>query len=193
MNVTVMAPGERSRATGISIVIPVYRSEKILPALVRRLTQVLPEIAAKHEVILVDDCSPDGSWEAIVQLAALHPEIKPINLMRNYGQHNALLCGIRAASYDLIVTMDDDLQHPPEEIPKLIAEIGGGSDVVYGVPERQQHGLGRGFASWITKLALKNVMGAEVARNISAFRVFRREVQRPLHITAAPSFPLMCS
>ncbi|HEY8671619.1 MAG TPA: glycosyltransferase family 2 protein, partial [Terriglobales bacterium] len=176
MNVTFMAPGERSQATGISVVIPVYRSEKILPELLRRLNEVLPGIASKREIILVNDCSPDGSWAVIVQLAAFHPEIKPLNLMRNYGQHNALLCGIRAASYDVIVTMDDDLQHPPEEIPKLLAELSTGADVVYGIPQRQQHGLGRDFASWITKLALQNVMGAQVARNISAFRVFRREV-----------------
>lgn len=175
---TMLASGESSRAhaPGISVVIPVYRSETILPELMRRLHDVLPGIAARYEIILVNDCSPDGSWDVIQQLAATYPEIKPLNLMRNYGQHNALLCGIRAASYDVIVTMDDDLQHPPEEIHKLAAELAKGADVVYGVPERQQHGLGRDFASWITKLALQNVMGAEVARNISAFRAFRREV-----------------
>ena len=178
MNVTVIAPGDRSQAgvAGISVVIPVYRSEKILPELVRRLNVVLPGIAAKREIILVNDCSPDASWEAIVQLAALHPEIKPINLMRNYGQHNALLCGIRAASYDVIVTMDDDLQHPPEEIPKLLGGLAKGADVVYGVPEREEHGFLRDIASITTKITLQNVMGAEIARNVCAFRAFRGEV-----------------
>jgi undecaprenyl-phosphate 4-deoxy-4-formamido-L-arabinose transferase len=157
-------------------VIPVYRSEKILPELVRRLNEVLPVIAAKREIILVNDCSPDGSWDAIVQLAATYPEIRSINLMRNYGQHNALLCGIRAASYDVIVTMDDDLQHPPEEIPKLLGELARGADVVYGVPEREEHGLLRDLASITTKIALQNVMGAEIARKVCAFRAFRGEV-----------------
>jgi glycosyltransferase involved in cell wall biosynthesis len=164
------------RVSGLSVVIPVYRSEAILSELVSRLNRVLAKITADYEIILVNDCSPDRSWDVIQQLATTKPTIKPINLMRNYGQHNALLCGIRASSYDLVVTMDDDLQHPPEEIPKLISELSKGADVVYGVPERQQHGLGRDFASWLTKLALQNVMGAEVARNISAFRAFRRDV-----------------
>jgi undecaprenyl-phosphate 4-deoxy-4-formamido-L-arabinose transferase len=96
--------------------------------------------------------------------------------MRNYGQHNALLCGIRAAGYDVIVTMDDDLQHPPEEIPKLLEVLASGYDVVYGTPEQEQHGLGRDFASLATKMALRNVIGAEIARQVSAFRAFRRQV-----------------
>jgi glycosyltransferase involved in cell wall biosynthesis len=162
----------------ISVVIPVYRSEAILPELVGRLEPVLGAIAESFELILVNDCSPDRSWEVISGLAEQYSWIRPINLMRNYGQHNALLCGIRAARYDVIVTMDDDLQHPPEEIPKLLDALAGGYDVVYGTPEQEQHGLGRDFASWVTKLALQNVMGAEVARKVSAFRVFRAQVAR---------------
>ena len=98
--------------------------------------------------------------------------------MRNYGQHNALLCGIRVVRYDVVITMDDDLQHPPEEIPKLLAKLAEGYDVVYGTPEHEQHGFGRDFASWISKIALQNVMGAEIARKISAFRAFRAEVAK---------------
>jgi glycosyltransferase involved in cell wall biosynthesis len=178
MNVSVMVGGEKSRAgsSGISVVIPVYRSEEILPQLLPRLCEVLAAITAKREIILVNDCSPDGSWEVISQLAAEHPEIRPVNLMRNYGQHNALLCGIRAATCDVIVTMDDDLQHPPEEIPKLLAELAKGCDVVYGIPEKQEHGLLRDLASISTKIALQKVMGAQIARNVCAFRAFRREV-----------------
>jgi undecaprenyl-phosphate 4-deoxy-4-formamido-L-arabinose transferase len=97
--------------------------------------------------------------------------------MRNYGQHNALLCGIRAAAYDTIVTMDDDLQHPPEEIHLLLGALGRGCDVVYGTPASVQHNTWRSMASWLTKLALKNTMGAETARDISAFRVFRTRLR----------------
>ncbi len=165
-----------SRSPGLSVVIPVYRSQAILPDLVRRLQPVLVALAQNFELILVNDCSPDDSWDVISHLAAQCSWIHPINLMRNYGQHNALLCGIRAARHGVIVTMDDDLQHPPEEIPKLLAKLAEGFDVVYGTPEYEQHGLGRDFASWITKIALQNVMGAEIARKISAFRAFRREV-----------------
>jgi undecaprenyl-phosphate 4-deoxy-4-formamido-L-arabinose transferase len=98
--------------------------------------------------------------------------------MRNYGQHNALLCGLRAANYGVIVTMDDDLQHPPEEIPKLLSALTRNFDAVYGTPEHQEHGLWRDLASLATKIALQNVMGAATARNVSAFRAFRAEVVR---------------
>jgi glycosyltransferase involved in cell wall biosynthesis len=162
----------------LSIVIPVYRSEAMLPELVRRLLSVLSVISDRFEVILVNDSSPDGSWQVISELARQHSWLRPINLMRNYGQHNALLCGIRAAQYDVIVTMDDDLQHPPEEIPKLLVKLAEGYDVVYGTPEHEQHGFGRDVASWMTKLALQNVMGAEIAQKVSAFRAFRAEVAR---------------
>src|ERR1019366_4164854 len=162
----------------ISVVIPVYRSEAILPELVRRLESVLGAIAENFELILVNDCSPDRSWDVISELAEQYSWIRPINLMRNYGQHNALLCGIRAARYDVIVTMDDDLQHPPEEIPKLLEALAGGYDVVYGTPEQEQHGLGRDFASWVTKLTLQNVMGAQIARQVCAFRALRAQVAK---------------
>jgi undecaprenyl-phosphate 4-deoxy-4-formamido-L-arabinose transferase len=142
------------------------------------LESVLVAIAENFELILVNDCSPDRSWDVISDLAGRYSWIRPINLMRNYGQHNALLCGIRAARYDVIVTIDDDLQHPPEEIPKLLEVLAGGYDVVYGTPEQEQHGLGRDFASWVTKLALQNVMGAEIARQVCAFRAFRAQVAK---------------
>jgi undecaprenyl-phosphate 4-deoxy-4-formamido-L-arabinose transferase len=171
-------PAGASRWPGLSVVVPVYKSQAILPDLVQRLSQVLPSLAEEYELNLVNDCSPDRSWDVICDLARQHSWIRPINLMRNYGQHNALLCGIRAARHGIIVTMDDDLQHPPEEIPKLLEELAGGYDVVYGSPEQEQHGFGRDVASWMTKLALQNVMGAEIARKVSAFRVFRAEVAR---------------
>jgi glycosyltransferase involved in cell wall biosynthesis len=167
-----------SRWPSLSVVVPVYKSEAILPDLVQRLSQVLPSLAEEYELNLVNDCSPDRSWDVICDLAQQYSWIHPINLMRNYGQHNALLCGIRAARYDVIVTMDDDLQHPPEEIPKLLEVLAAGYDVVYGTPEQEQHGLGRDFASWVTKIALQNVMGAEIARQVCAFRVFRAQVAK---------------
>jgi glycosyltransferase involved in cell wall biosynthesis len=170
------ASSAQNRWPGISVVVPVYRSELIMPELVRRLGQVLPVLAENYELVLVNDCSPDSSWDVILRLAEEHPWIRAFNLMRNYGQHNALLCGIRAAQYGVIVTMDDDLQHPPEEIPKLLDVLAQGYDAVYGRPAQEQHGLLRDLASLTTKLALQNVMGAEIARQVSAFRAFRAEV-----------------
>jgi undecaprenyl-phosphate 4-deoxy-4-formamido-L-arabinose transferase len=113
----------------------------------------------------------------IEQLAAQHGWVRGIRLMRNYGQHNALLAGIRAARFDTIVTMDDDLQHPPEELPKLFAKMEEGFDVVYGTPEQEQHGLLRDLASLVTKIALQSAMGAETAREVSAWRVFRTHLR----------------
>src|SRR6478752_2714625 len=166
-----------ARPGGISVVVPVYRSEAILPELVQRLETVLGRITSAYELVLVNDSSPDRSWDVIGQLAGRYSWIHPINLMRNYGQHNALLCGIRAAQYDVIVTMDDDLQHPPEEIPKLLAVLAQGFDVVYGTPKEQQHGFLRVLASRITRLALSMAIGWELAKNVSAFRVFRTRLR----------------
>ena len=162
----------------ISVVIPVYNGAASLPLLIERLQPVLAAHAAQGEIILVNDDSRDNSWAEIGQLAQAHDNVRGINLMRNYGQHNALLCGIRAARYDVIVTMDDDLQHPPEEIPLLLAKLAEGCDVVYGTPRYEQHGLWRNLASRITKLALQGAMGADNARHASAFRAFRTPVRQ---------------
>ena len=157
----------------ISVVVPVYNSEASLPGLVERLEPVLRANSARFELILVNDGSRDGSWMVVEQLVARHGWIRGIDMLRNYGQHNALLCGIRAARHELVVTMDDDLQHPPEELPKLLARLGPDCDVVYGPPEKEQHGFLRDLASQMTKLALQKSMGAETARAVSALRVFR--------------------
>jgi glycosyltransferase involved in cell wall biosynthesis len=161
----------------ISVVTPVYNGEASIGELCRRLAEVLPQISAQHEIILVNDGSPDRSWEMISELSSRSPAVRGLNLMRNYGQHNALLCGIRAAKYDLVVTMDDDLQHPPEEIPRLLARLDEGFDVVYGAPKAEQNGLMRALASRITRLALRAAVGREVAKNVSAFRAFRTQLR----------------
>ena len=170
MSVTVPAPG-------ISAVVPVYNSEGTLRELVARLTTVLAAVTPHFEVLLVSDASPDQSWRVIEELAAANQHVRGIDLMRNYGQHNALLCGIRAARYDVVVTLDDDLQNPPEEIPRLLDTLNDGYDVVYGTPERERHGLLRDLASQMTKLALQSAMGAATARRVSAFRAFRTRVR----------------
>jgi glycosyltransferase involved in cell wall biosynthesis len=165
--------GPPSSLSSISVVVPVYNGQATLPTLIARLEPVLASLTDRYEVVLVNDGSRDPSWAAIQELAGRHGWVRGINLMRNYGQHNALLCGIRVARFDTIVTMDDDLEHPPEEIYNLLAKLEEGFDVVYGFPQHQQHGLLRDLASELTKLALRSSMGAETARHISAFRAFR--------------------
>ena len=162
----------------LSVIVPVYNSEQSLGPLMQRLSEVLPSLADVYEVILVNDGSRDKSWPVISSLAEQYSFICGINMMRNYGQHNALLCGIRQAKGDVIVTMDDDLQHPPEEIHKLLAKLTEGYDVVYGTPHKEGHGFFRDLASQATKLALQSAMGAETAKQVSAFRAFRTIVRQ---------------
>jgi undecaprenyl-phosphate 4-deoxy-4-formamido-L-arabinose transferase len=161
----------------VSVVIPVYNGAASLPELVAQLAATLPTLSSDYEIILINDGSRDHSWAVIEALRSQYPAVRGYDLMRNYGQHNALLCGIRAARGDVIVTMDDDLQHPPAEIGKLLAKLGEGYDVVYGTPQAQQHGLWRDLASEVTKMALQSSMGVDIARNVSAFRAFRGAVR----------------
>jgi undecaprenyl-phosphate 4-deoxy-4-formamido-L-arabinose transferase len=169
--------GEHELSPGCSVVIPVYNSEGSLPELCQRLTEVMTGIGKTYEVILVNDGSRDDSWQVIRRLVTLYPTVRGVALMRNYGQHNALLAGIRLARYDILVTMDDDLQNPPEEIPRLLDKLAEGYDVVYGTPLAEQHGLWRSFLSRATKLALQHVMRVVAARSVSSFRVFRTHVR----------------
>jgi glycosyltransferase involved in cell wall biosynthesis len=157
-------------AMRLSVVVPVYNSERSLPLLVPAVADALADYV--FELVLVDDGSRDGSWRAIENLSAEYAFIRGMRLARNFGQHNALLCGIRAARYEVTITIDDDLQNPPREIPRLLAKLHA-YDVVYGTPRKESHGLLRDMASRITKIALQSAMGAETARNVSAFRAFR--------------------
>ena len=162
----------------ISVVIPVYRSQDSIALVVGELAAELPKLTDDFEVILVEDSGGDGSWAVIQGLAAEYEWLRGFKLMRNYGQHNALLCGIRAASFEVIVTMDDDLQHPTARIKDLLDKLAEGYDVVYGKPARERHGLLRNIASLMTKFVLQGAMGAETARSISAFRVFRTSLRQ---------------
>jgi glycosyltransferase involved in cell wall biosynthesis len=179
-------PAPTPLAPGISAVIPVHRSERSLPLLLPRLTAVLDAVAPAHEIILVDDGSPDRSWDAIAAAAKADGRIRGIRLMRNFGQHNALLVGIRAARYQMVVTLDDDLQNPPEEIGRLLELLTDDIDVVYGSPISEKHSLWRSAASRVTKFALQEAMGAPAARSVSSFRVFRTDLRRAFERFQSP-------
>ncbi len=167
-----------SNQASISVVVPAYNSELSLPELVARLRTVLESAATSYELILVDDASKDGTWGVIQKLSRKNRWVRGVRFMRNFGQHNALLCGIRLATNELVVTMDDDLQHPPEEIPKLLDRLGPDIDVVYGTPSVEQHGLWRDLASQATKIALQASMSAPIARKAGPFRLFRTELRK---------------
>lgn len=160
----------------LSVLVPVYGSNGTLRELLRRLSEVLENGDLSYEVVFVDDSSPDDSWQVLCDLQAAHPErVTAVRLMRNFGQHNALMCGLRHARGKLIVTMDDDLQHPPEEIPKLLEAIEAtGADVVYGVPDARKHRRWRNVGSMLVTAFYRLVFKTRVQP--SAFRVMRREV-----------------
>ncbi len=167
----------QGRDVGLSVVIPCYRSARTLPELVRRIVDVLAATSSSFEVVLVVDGSPDDTWEVAHSLAAAHAPVEAMRLSRNYGQHNALLAGIRSVRYDTIITMDDDLQHVPEEIPRMVAALVPELDLVYGVPEVEEHGYLRSFASRNVKALMTLGLGIENARDISAFRIFRTRLR----------------
>ena len=162
----------------VSVIVPVYNSQATLAELTARTEAVLTPLVQRLEIILVNDGSRDASWQIITKLAEQSPNIHGLNLMRNYGQHNALLAGLQRAQYELIVTLDDDLQYPPEEIPRLLSKLNKGYDVVYGRPAGRNHSTWRNVSSKMLKTVLKVVLGAEMGSHSSAFRAFRAILRR---------------
>ena len=174
----------------LSIVVPVYRGETLIESLVTRITHTLPAFTEQYEIILVNDGSPDGSWNVIQELSEKYPCVRGIRMMRNYGQHNATLCGVRAARYEVTVTMDQDLQHPPEEIPRLLAKLNEGFDVVYGTPRKLPQSLWRNVMTASIKWILAKVIGLPAVRNVSAFRAFRTQLRDAFVNFQSPSLIL---
>ena len=158
---------------GLSVVIPLYNSAASLPTLLARLSEALPTIGRPFEIILVDDGSPDDSAAIAQQHLSMIPELVVISLTRNFGQHPALLAGIRASRYDLTLTMDDDLQHRPEEITRLLDAMTADIDLVYGQAAEEEHGFWRNVSSRLVKGSLAAAVGNDVASQASAFRLFR--------------------
>ena len=160
----------------ISVVVPVYNSALTLRTLIERLFHVLEGSGRRFELVFVDDGSRDDSWAVLSRLQSDFPDrIVAIQLMRNFGQHNALMCGFRHSRGRYIVTIDDDLQHPPEEIPKLLNGLdAGGFDLVYGCPDHRQHRAWRNLGSWLVNAAYRTMFRTKLS--ISAFRCIRREL-----------------
>lgn len=159
-----------------SIVIPVYHSARMLPELHRRLTAVMQGLGEPYEIIFVEDCGRDDSWKVLQALATNDPAVTAIQLMRNSGQSNATLCGLSHAKGRLILTLDDDLQHPPEEIPALIAALGSDVDVVMGVPKEKQHHWFRRLGSSVMHNINCYLLGKDRTLRFTSFRLMRRAV-----------------
>jgi undecaprenyl-phosphate 4-deoxy-4-formamido-L-arabinose transferase len=174
----------------LSIVVPVYRGETFLESLVAQITRTVPGFAGQYEIILVNDGSPDNSWPLIQNLTREYPCVRGIRMMRNYGQHNATLCGVRAARYEVVVTMDQDLQHPPAEISHLLAKLGEGYDVVYGAPRKLPQSFWRNLLTASIKWMLAKVIGLPSIHDVSAFRAFRTHLREAFANFQSPSLIL---
>ncbi len=159
------------KAIDISIVIPVYNSENILDELNLQITQALAKFS--YEVILVNDKSPDKSWDKIVALTKINPNIRGISLKKNAGQDNAIMAGLGYASGEYVVVMDDDLQHSPGDIPKLYEKCSEGYDIVYGLfPSKHQSpwkNAGSRLNEYLAELFLKKPKGLY----LSPFKIMR--------------------
>ncbi len=165
----------KQKVPKFSIVVPVYNSEDSLRLLHERLEKVFTSLNATWELILANDCSNDKSWDVMQELAQKDRRVIAINLLNNFGQHNAIMCGLHHATSHYIVTMDDDLQHPPEEIVKLAQTIEAGDySIVYGQYEQKRHGGFRDFCSMAVNKILSRITGS--GYNVTSFRIMRHEV-----------------
>lgn len=160
----------------VSIVIPVYNGALTIKDVVAQTIAVMSLTKLRFEIVLVNDGGRDNSWEVIQGLQSEHSEsLIAIDLMRNFGQHNAVMCGFRESSGRLVVTMDDDLQHPPSEIPKLVAEIESKQlDLVYGIYKDRKHNFYRSFSSELIQKFYRLVF--KLPNGVSAFRIVHRSL-----------------
>ena len=160
-----------------SVVVPVYNSEHTLHELYERVSKVFDEtLQEEFEMILVDDGSKDHSYEVMEELHDKDNRVKIIQQARNFGQHPALLCGFKYVKGDFIITMDDDLQHPPEEIPKLVKVMNERDDVdvIIAKYEGRQHNIIRRMGTWVSVYATSKMLKKPRDLEITSFRLIRR-------------------
>ncbi|MDD4776004.1 MAG: glycosyltransferase family 2 protein [Syntrophomonas sp.] len=160
----------------ISVVVPVFNSGKSLAELYARLVPVLDRCGDSWEIIMVDDASRDDSYSVMESTHQSDPRVKLIRLAHNAGQHNATLCGLRHSQGGYIVTIDDDLQHPPEEIPVLLEKIQSGYDVVFGIPREKHHQVYRNWGSRLIDNLVNAIFPRAAGIRRSSFRIMTREL-----------------
>ncbi len=173
---SVGAGASEDAVLSLSVVIPVYNEERNLDALYARLTPVLDQTGRPYEVIFVDDGSADRSLEVLRRLHAVHHAVRVIALNRNYGQHAAVFAGLDHARGDVIITLDADLQNPPEEIPRLLAQVAAGHDVVGGWRQNRQDPSIRRLLSWCMNRLTSFMVGVRMRDYGCMLRAYRREV-----------------
>jgi dolichol-phosphate mannosyltransferase len=161
---------------GVSIVVPVYRNSDSIRALAERTDAVMSTWSEGYELILVDDGSPDDSWEIISSLAQQNSRIVGVRLSRNFGQHPAIAAGFERARGQIIVLMDADLEDRPENIPQLISEINDKIDVVYTIKQGERTQLLSRLSSRVFHAVFSRITNKQVPTDIGTFRAFKRKV-----------------
>lgn len=164
----------------LSVVIPVYRVSAFLPELLVRLKNTLDPLPLTWEAVLVDDGSGDGTLQILESLRERYKNVGCLGLKFNCGQQTAVLAGLRAAKGDLIVTMDADLQHPPEEIPSLLSKMAEGYDAVYGVMKGRRDGFIRSAGSRLHDLLFNIICSKPKSVRVSSFRIIKKEVAKKI-------------
>lgn len=161
-----------------SVVIPVYNSERTLEPLVKRIGEVFRSLGRSYEIVLTDDGSRDSSWKVIERLHASGEPIRAFRLMKNHGQHYALKCGLDHCRGSYAITMDDDLQHPPEEIPKLIQAVESDPevDVVIGKYAKKKHSFLRNLGTRVHETLQCIIFKKDPKLALSSFRIINRPV-----------------
>ena len=190
---TSVVPGEGKgdrKQYRYSIVIPVYNSEQIVATTVDEVVRVFTEHGLEHEVILVNDGSPDDSWSVIADKARTTPNVVALDLLHNYGQHYANLAGLRESTGDYVITMDDDLQNPPDQALLLIDEALTGKDVVFGEFETKQAAGYRRLGSKMISKINQRIFGQPADLPVSNFRILRRDVVNRI-CAARTAYPYM--
>jgi polyisoprenyl-phosphate glycosyltransferase len=160
----------------ITVVIPVYKSEDCLDELVKRLTSVLNNFAKTYEIVLVNDCSPDNSWNKIIDLCKVYDNLKGINLRKNFGQDCAIMAGLNNSSGEFVIIMDDDLQHDPKDIPILIGKLEEGYDVCYALFESKKQSWFKNFGSWFNGKVAEIVIDKPKNVYLSPYKAIKRGV-----------------
>lgn len=160
----------------ISFCIPCYKSEQTLPAVVEEINTTMQGLKDKYsyEIILVNDCSPDGTFNTIEELAKQQDNIVGVDLAKNFGQHSALMAGFHFVTGDILVCLDDDGQTPANEVQKLLDEIEAGEDVVYAKYEHKKHSLFRNFGSFVNEKMAQFLLGKPKELYVSSYFAARR-------------------
>jgi len=171
---------------GLSVVIPVFNSEGIILELHKRLSKELNSLVRDYEIIFVNDGSPDNIWTKIQTLAGVDSHVKAISLRRNFGYDCAIMAGLNYVNYPYVVIMDDDLQHAPEDIPRLLAEIEKGFDVVYGNFPVKRQSLIKNLGSWLVGKLAQLIVNKPAHLQITSYKILRKEIAQGIVKYAGP-------